>query len=64
MSEDKKDFCDKCQKEVWSAYLHKHCPECDSAPENHELRNYSMMWHEGDIHCGKCGTFVRYYDAG
>jgi hypothetical protein len=28
------------------------------------MRNYSMMWHEADIHCGSCGAFVRYWDAG
>lgn len=30
----------------------------------HEMRNYSMMWHEADIHCGRCGAFHRYWDAG
>lgn len=30
----------------------------------HELRNYNMMWHDGDIHCGRCGAYVRMYDAG
>lgn len=31
---------------------------------NTEMRNYSMMWHEADIHCGNCGRFLRYWDAG
>lgn len=38
------------------------CPECGS--EEFEMRNYSMMWHEGDIHCAKCGEFIRTFDAG
>ena len=38
------------------------CPKCGST--EFELKNYSMMWHEGDIHCAKCGQFIRYYDAG
>lgn len=38
------------------------CPKCGSF--SREMRNYSMMWHEGDIHCAACGTFIRYFDAG
>jgi len=38
------------------------CPECGST--EFEMRNYSMMWHEGDIHCAKCGKFIRRFDAG
>jgi transcription elongation factor Elf1 len=38
------------------------CPNCGSI--EFEMRNYSMMWHEGDIHCANCGQFIRYYDAG
>jgi ribosomal protein L37AE/L43A len=38
------------------------CPKCGSTEM--ELRNYDMMWHDGDIHCQKCGTYVRGYDAG
>lgn len=30
----------------------------------HNLLNYDMMWHDGDIHCGRCGAYVRMYDAG
>lgn len=38
------------------------CPNCGSTET--EMRNYSMMWHEGAIHCAKCGEFIRIFDAG
>jgi len=38
------------------------CPDCGST--EFEMRNYSMMWHEGDIHCKNCGRFIRTFDAG
>lgn len=57
-------YCYKCKKTNGLFGIHTHCPNCDSPPENHEIRNYSMMWHEGDIHCKLCGTYVRMYDAG
>lgn len=38
-------------------------PECGAVGEV-EMRNYEMMWHEGDIHCKKCGAFIRRFDAG
>ncbi len=37
------------------------CPGCGS--REFEMRNYEMMWHEGDIHCAKCGKFIRRFDA-
>lgn len=40
------------------------CPECGSSGKNHYMTNYDAMWHEGDIYCSLCDTFVRYYDAG
>ena len=49
---------------VVNKYLHVHCPKCGSAPDKHELLNYDAMWHEGDIYCRLCDTFVRSYDAG
>lgn len=55
--------CEDCKKEV-NKYLHKHCPKCGSAPDKHVMHNYDPKWHEGDIYCGICDTFVRYYDAG
>lgn len=56
------NYCFKCDKEC--QINHTHCPKCDSPPESHEIRNYSMMWHDGDIHCTICNTYVRSYDAG
>lgn len=56
-------ICNKCGIKN-PGPLHIHCPKCGSPPSDHELRNYSMMWHEGDIHCVKCETFVRSFDAG
>lgn len=42
---------------------HNVCKDCGyDGP--HDLRNYSMMWHDGDIHCGRCGAYVRMFDAG
>lgn len=38
------------------------CPKCGST--EFEMRNYSAMWHEGDIHCKSCGEFIRTFDAG
>ena len=39
------------------------CPEC---LENGVgvLENYDPMWHDGDINCKQCGTYIRMYDAG
>ncbi len=38
------------------------CPKCGC--KKFELRNYSAIWHDGDIHCAACGTFIRSFDAG
>jgi len=38
------------------------CPECGSAA--FEMRDYELMWHEGNIHCAECGKFIRRFDAG
>ena len=38
------------------------CPNCGST--DFEMRNYDMAWHEGDIHCARCGRFIRRFDAG
>lgn len=27
----------------------------------HEMRNYDLLWGEGDIHCGRCGAYVRMF---
>lgn len=58
------EYCEFCHCRVWSNYTHKHCPNCNADPSTHVMKNYSMMWHEGDIYCGKCDTYVRGYDAG
>ncbi len=39
------------------------CPQCGNT-EGHYMKNYEMIWHEGDIHCGKCDAYVRRFDAG
>ena len=38
------------------------CPECGST--DFEMRDYELMWHEGNIHCARCGHFIRHFDAG
>lgn len=50
--------CAKC-----SSVAYRHCPSCGDCPP-HTMSNYDMMWHEADIHCKSCGTFVRTWDAG
>jgi uncharacterized Zn finger protein (UPF0148 family) len=41
---------------------YKKCPKCGGT--NFEVRNYSMMWHDGDVYCVPCNQYVRGYDAG
>jgi uncharacterized Zn finger protein len=55
-------FCDKCQKDF--LFVHVHCPDCGSGPEEHEVRNFDEIWRDGDVYCNRCGTYVRMYDAG
>jgi hypothetical protein len=38
------------------------CPSCGGT--NFEVRNYSLMWHDGDVYCKDCDVYVRGYDAG
>jgi len=40
------------------------CKKCGAPPSEHELRDYSMLWHDGDVYCRKCGSYVRMWDAG
>ena len=40
------------------------CPNCGAPPSEHEVRNHNPMWNDGDVHCTKCGAYVRTYDAG
>lgn len=62
MTEKTDNYCDKCKSDFH--FNHTHCPKCDSPPQDHELRNYSMMWHDGDVYCTKCNEYVRMWDAG
>lgn len=46
------------------------CPECGST-EHLEVRNYSVMWHDGDVVCTNVAAhksgetvYVRNYDTG
>lgn len=39
------------------------CPNCGAESKFHEVRDYSAMWHDGDVYCLKCGSYVRRYDA-
>lgn len=54
------------QGEIFRGLLRKagHCPRCGSSSASRELREYSMIWHDGKIHCSHCGAFVRNWDAG
>ena len=38
------------------------CPQCGGT--DFELRHFDMAGHDGDIHCYRCGRFIRVYDAG
>lgn len=38
------------------------CPTCGGT-ETH-MENYNMMWHDGDIVCTACNTYIRMWDAG
>lgn len=42
------------------------CPNtaCGSKKLEVEVRNYSAIWHDGDVCCTTCGTKIRSYDAG
>jgi hypothetical protein len=37
---------------------------CECGSTEFELRNYSETFHDGDIHCAKCGKYIRLFDAG
>jgi hypothetical protein len=43
-------------------YIFNLCVKCGS--HNTSVKNYNMMWHDGDITCDDCGEYVRMYDAG
>lgn len=43
--------------------LRNTCAECESEGP-HEIENYDLMWHDGDVVCQTCDTRVRMFDAG
>lgn len=61
VQENKEDECPICKCDR-AAYLTQHCPKCGSCPQYHEIRNYDIVWGDGDIHCTECGTRVRSFD--
>jgi len=38
------------------------CPECGEEKE-FVIRNWDERFREGDVHCGKCGAYVRMTNA-
>ena len=38
------------------------CPKCKSTKT--EIRNYNTDFHDGDLHCGECGEYLRMWDNG
>lgn len=39
-------------------------PECDAPASEQEVRNHSVRWGDGEVHCTRCGTFVRHWESG
>ncbi len=56
-----REAAEKAAKEIgpWTD-----CPHCGADKSQQEVRNHSLMWHDGDVYCTACGGFVRYFDAG
>lgn len=54
------NICSECSE----PFSREHCPECNSCPSYHEVRNHSLQWHDGKIHCIKCNAYIRDFDAG
>ena len=42
---------------------YKKCPKCKST-DHLQVRDYSAMWHDGEVWCEYCNIYVREYDAG
>lgn len=38
------------------------CPDCGSNKTS--VENHDLNWHDGDVVCDDCDTYVRMYDAG
>lgn len=58
-------------KKVKKPILHRavstaapNCPRCGAPPSEHEVRDYDMVWHDGNVHCTRCGAYVCMYNAG
>lgn len=62
------DIFDDSKSKEWSAtglafrQHYNSCPECGGS--NTSVRNHDMMWHDGDVVCDDCNTYVRGWDAG
>lgn len=39
------------------------CKKCGAPPNEHEVRNFDPIFRDGDVHCMRCGSYVRMYDA-
>jgi len=55
-------YADKKLRDYVLLYVLNVCPHCGS--DHTSVKNYNMMWHDGDITCDDCGGYVRMYDAG
>lgn len=42
----------------------ENCKNCGAPPSEHEVRDYDPTWRDGNVHCTKCDSYVRGYDAG
>lgn len=62
MSEDSQNEIKVIEVEIALDNDRNRCKKCGS--KDLEVRNYNMMWHDGDLYCKMCDTFVRTYDAG
>jgi hypothetical protein len=55
------------EKEKWEPNhminTYKACPKCGQT-DRLTVRNYDLMWHDGEVWCTRCEVYVRGYDAG
>lgn len=42
----------------------KYEDKCKCKEPKAELRDYSEMWHDGEVWCSECNKFIRDWDAG
>lgn len=38
------------------------CPHCGANKSHQEVRNYDLIWGDGDVYCCSCGGYVRSWD--